>query len=454
MNRLFIFQLVFGMHVFSGVAAPSLRVLWGPVVGHAAHREVTVSWGWSGPFTDSLWRFLEIECEPSIRELRVERVTTSLPHILKLRVGLLEPGRAYRLRARLQGQPVGGEATFHTRPVYGYWSPGPPPDFTFLVGSCFYLNDKPYDRPGTPYGKDSSILSAMASLPADFMIWAGDNIYLREPDWDSRSGMVYRYEHAFRQPLMQRLLATHANYAIWDDHDYGPNDGDRTFALRHEALQLFKDYWNNPPAALSEGISFSFEYADCAFFMLDDRWWRAPNRLPDSSKPFLGEPQLKWLLESLVSSDKPWKFLICGNQVINPTGSKECYRSYSGEFHKFFQKLRALRIEGLVILSGDRHYSELLCDTTLLGYPLYELTCSAVLSTPHDLRSEKEKNNPLRVPGSLVQENNFSRLSVLGPKDSRILRMEHLDRQGQVRWNYEIPLNRLKLRPQSSQHGQ
>jgi alkaline phosphatase D len=245
---------------------------------------------------------------------------------------------------------------------------------------------------------------------------------------------------------MVRLLASRPNYAIWDDHDYGPNDADRTYPLRGVALSLFLDHWPNPMNHReSGGIYTAFEYGDAAFFLVDDRWFRAPNALRDEDKPFLGEDQLQWLVESLASTEKPWKFLVCGNQVINTMGTKECYRSYSGEFRRLFTMLRGQKVEGLIVLSGDRHFSELLCDSTLLEYPVYELTCSAVTSSVHLLK-EKEKNNPLRVSGSLVQHNNFSRLSIRGPRTDRRLIMEHLDASGRVLWRYELALNSLKVK--------
>lgn len=428
------------------VCGQTARLLWGPVLGHAAHREVLFNFGFSEELAAEELKELKVAVEPPVNSMTWRRIPTADKSLLKVAVENLQPATAYTFTFVFKDKKLAGPVTVKTAPVYANWMTGDPPDFTFLAGSCFYLNDPPYDRPGKPYGQDPAIIGTMAATQADFNLLLGDNFYFREADWDSPSGMRYRYRHTFTYPEMARLLAARPNYAIWDDHDFGPNDADRTYPLRGEALSLFLDYWPNPINQRENGgIYTSFEYGDAAFFLLDDRWFRAPNNLREVDKPFLGEAQLRWLVESLAASEKPWKFLVCGNQVINTAGTKECYRSYSGEFRRLFRMLREQKVEGLIVLSGDRHFSELLCDTTLLDYPVYELTCSAVTSTVHVLK-EKEKDNPLRVPGSLVQQNNFSRLSLRGPRADRKLIMEHLDAAGQVLWRHELSLNSLKAK--------
>ena len=98
------------------------------------------------------------------------------------------------------------------------------PDFRFVIGSCAYINDPPYDRPGEPYGGEYEIFEQIAAQRPDFMIWLGDNVYLREPDWNSEAGILYRYTHTRSLPQLQKLLRICPHYAIWDDHDFGPND--------------------------------------------------------------------------------------------------------------------------------------------------------------------------------------------------------------------------------------
>jgi len=421
-------------------------ILWGPVLGYQGTREAHFSLGVQSEKVRSLHdpEVLKIEIKPQEKNFSWRFLPVQTPHIIKIALENLEPAKIYEVSVSLRGVALLTSFSIKTKPIYARWMVSDPPDFSFLVGSCFYLNDKPYDRPGKPYGQDSSILSIMAAIASDFNIWAGDNLYFREPDWDSFSGMKYRYEHTFSNPLLQKLLSARPNYAIWDDHDYGPNDADRSFPLKSFARQLFEDYWMNPPRPSDvEGIHNSFEYSDCAFFLLDDRWFRAPNALKDTLKPFLGDEQLNWLVESVSSTTKPYKFIICGNQVLNNIGTKECYRSYSWEFHQLFRKLRENDVKGLVFISGDRHFSEILVDSSLMNYPLYEFTCSAVLSSVHEIKNPKELNNPLRVKNSLFLQNNFTRFSITGSKNNRKLKAEYFDREGRIIWQFELPLTRL-----------
>src|SRR5690606_32402414 len=102
------------------------------------------------------------------------------------------------------------------------------PDFHFITGSCNYLNDEPYDRPGKPYGQGGEIHRHMAESGADFMLWLGDNMYTRPAEYSSPSGIWYRYFKDFSAPEMQPLLRNMHHYAVWDDHDYGPNDSNRS----------------------------------------------------------------------------------------------------------------------------------------------------------------------------------------------------------------------------------
>jgi alkaline phosphatase D len=48
-----------------------------------------------------------------------------------------------------------------------------PPAFSFLAGSCLYVNDSLHDRPGKPYGQGTDILLTMAKSNANFMLVAG-----------------------------------------------------------------------------------------------------------------------------------------------------------------------------------------------------------------------------------------------------------------------------------------
>lgn len=100
------------------------------------------------------------------------------------------------------------------------------------------------------------------------MVWLGDNAYLRDADWDSRSGVYHRYSHSRAVKELQPLIANTPQYAIWDDHDYGPNDSDRSYYGKEWTRAAFQDFWANPVygAGDTEGITGAFSHSDADFF--------------------------------------------------------------------------------------------------------------------------------------------------------------------------------------------
>ena len=95
------------------------------------------------------------------------------------------------------------------------------------------------------------------------MLWLGDNIYLREPDWNSWTGIIHRYTHDRATPQLQPFMASVHNYAIWDDHDFGPNDSDKSFWNKNLTLKAFKLFWANPSYGTGDikGTTTSFQWA-------------------------------------------------------------------------------------------------------------------------------------------------------------------------------------------------
>src|SRR5690606_13981655 len=120
--------------------------------------------------------------------------------------------------------------------------------------------------------------------PAAFL-FLGDNGYLPKdaemydiPDAALRSITADTHRAMRNVPGLRDLLSSTPAYAIWDDHDFGPNNADRTFAHRDVAHDLFQRYWPNPGHGVRDvpGVFHSFRIADVEFFMLDNRYHRDP----------------------------------------------------------------------------------------------------------------------------------------------------------------------------------
>ena len=134
------------------------------------------------------------------------------------------------------------------------------------------------------------------------MLWLGDNLYLQQPDFGDPAAMAARYRRQRAFPPLQALLTATTHLAIWDDHDYGPNNSNASFALKDETLKLFQRYWPNPEFGLPDvpGTFGVARYGDLMFFLLDDRYYRSPNGAPDGpAKTMFGARQLEWLKQAL-----------------------------------------------------------------------------------------------------------------------------------------------------------
>lgn len=375
---------------------------------------------------------------------------------IKFEIPKLKMDVLYNYEIFLNNKPVEFPypLTFRTKKIWEYRTAAP--DFSFIMGSCNYLNDTPYDRPQQPpYGQDPVILKTMANIPADFTLWLGDNLYFREADYSSPSGMNYRYSYQRAVPEMQPLLVTRPNFAIWDDHDYGPNDSHAGFEYKKESLQLFKDYWTNKTYGEPDnpGTYGKFQWSDCEFFLMDDRYYRSPNEYPDSiggkpncNKNFWGQKQLQWLKDNLITSRATFKFIVTGSQVLNPMNKYECIRNYPCEYNELMNFIKDYKINGLLFLTGDRHISEVIKTEPKGGYPLYDITSSPITSGVYTkIKDGPEFTNPARVANTLVMENNFTLISVNSRDKERILKMQCYNKAGQVVAEFSIEASELKF---------
>ncbi|MBJ6119545.1 alkaline phosphatase family protein [Pontibacter sp. BT310] len=354
----------------------------------------------------------------------------------------VEPGKNYSYELYINNKKVKRNypLEFKTQELWQHRKDAP--DFTFAVGSCFYVNDTPYDRPGKPYGSTSfEILTSIHQKKPDFMLWIGDNTYLREPDWNTKTGIQYRYTHTRSVPELQPLLGSMHNYAIWDDHDYGPNNSDRSFWGKNLTLDAFKTFWANPNYIFeNEGITGTFQWNDVQFFLTDDRWFKSPNSRT-TDKAYLGEEQLNWLIDALHSSSATFKVICVGGQVLNPAEEKENYSNHPQERQKLLDAIAKAKIKGVIFMDGDRHFTELTKLEREGTYPLYDFTISPLTAGVSDPKNER---NTLRVPGTLVREHNFGLVSVSGPATDRAFKVTIYNAKGDEIWQKEIKAAELK----------
>lgn len=362
----------------------------------------------------------------------------------------LEPNTVYQYRFLVDGKSSKQRGTFTTKDLWQWRKPAP--DFSFLTGSCAYFNEPKYDRPGRPYGGDSSIFETMAKEKAAFTLWLGDNWYYREVDYFSPSGLWYRAHHDRSLPVLQNLLKAMPQYAIWDDHDYGYNDADKSFVQKEESLRVFKKYWCNPSYGEGgQGIYSMISYGDVDVFLMDDRWFRSSNNMratidgkPNPDKRMWGAKEMEWLKNALLSSQATFKLIATGNQTLNPKSVFECLQDFPVEFNEFMSFLTDQKINGVLFLTGDRHHSEVIKYERRGAYTLYDITNSPFTSGVGKVTGTNEEHNPARIEGTLVEAQNYTRISVSGPAHQRQLKVEFVGLKGFPIAGWSIHESQLK----------
>lgn len=429
------------------IEAPSIaQATWlqsGPMVGYSTMKEVML---WVQTKKSSEIKFVYWEFDKPGKKYVTEKVVTkkSNAYIAKIVAEELEPGKQYGYRLYINSKLVKRpyRLTFQTQPLWQYRTD--PPPFKFIVGSCTYINEAAYDRPGKPYGGEYEIFSSIYKENADFMVWTGDNTYLREADWNSRTGIIHRYTHTRSTEEMQPVLGSMHHYAIWDDHDFGPNDSDRSYWNKEITTEAFKLFWANPNYNLTGkgGVTGTFFWNDVQFFLLDDRYFRIPeNRKDGTPRTVLGEDQFQWLVDAITFSRASFKFIVIGSPVLNTAKVAENYSNYPEERQRLIDAIIQSKARGVIFLDGDRHHTELSVLDEPWHYPLYDLTVSPLTAGIYDPKNEK---NFLRVSETLVIERNYGLMEISGPGKARVLSVKIKNKDGELLWEKKINAEDLK----------
>ena len=126
------------------------------------------------------------------------------------------PGKTYEYEVHINGVYIARPypLSFQSLPQ---WKPdGQPPEFTVAAGSCSFINDPDYyyeDRGslGGDYQIFESIYGKTLILCSGLVI-----IFIcGNADWNTRTGIHYRYTYDRALPELQPLLGSVHHYATW-----------------------------------------------------------------------------------------------------------------------------------------------------------------------------------------------------------------------------------------------
>ncbi|RED96566.1 alkaline phosphatase D family protein [Marinoscillum furvescens] len=410
--------------------AKGQKLTAGPMVGHVTERTATI---WiqsdvSGTFT---CRYRPVNASHSELVSLPSTSLASKAFTAQIQLGGLVPNTRYEYDVLVASQVL-SSGSFQTPPPAGYSGADP---LKIAFGSCVYINDSTTDR--RYKGGEYELFEAIAEQGPQLMFWLGDNIYLRPQDWSTEEGFAYRYSHTRQLPEMQALLANTAHYAIWDDHDYGPNDSDRSFVGKEIALKWFNHFWANPPSHPAVGgIATAFSWGDVDFFLTDNRSFRSPQKRSSGNRTVLGEVQREWLVDALAFSEAKVKVVVMGGLFLssmdNPL-SQNYIVNYAEERQWLLDELEANGINNVIFLTGDKHFSEVSSMALPNGNQLYEFASSPLTANVNT----RDDINVYRLPGSHIQQRNFGLLTI--SKD--LLTIKFLDSQGQTLYIKNITIN-------------
>jgi alkaline phosphatase D len=419
---------------FSLFAFAQPRIISGPMLGPVELRDAKV-WVEVSPEVKSVSIQYHKKGNTQIKTVPYNGELGNEFNPVQFTIGGLDFNTTYQYKILLNGKATSTGGEFTTKDLWQWRKPAP--DFSFLTGSCSFFNEPLYDRPGVPYGKDSSIFETMAREKSSFMLWLGDAWYTREVDYYSGWGLWYRASHDRALPVLQNFWKAMPHFAIWDDHDYGPNDIGKNYVLKETSREIWKKYWCNPSFGENgQGTYTMTSWGDADFFLTDDRWWRSNDRMKDSvngfpnpEKEMLGQQQMEWLKNSLLYSNATFKIIVVGSQVLNPVSPFDKWWDFPAEYDELMNFLKEYKINGVVFLTGDRHHSEIIKVERPGTYPLFDITVSPLTSGTH-VFGNAEKNNPYRVLG-IDQKQNYAKLSFSGPRNDRKLTVDFLGVNGE-----------------------
>jgi len=218
--------------------------------------------------------------------------------------------------------------------------------------------------------------------------------------------------------------------AVWDDHDYGLNDGGEENPIKVEAKSIFADFFDvsaDDPMRLREGIYRAGIYGPTGhrvqIILLDTRYFRSPLKptdqrnapgkqrfVPDDDpkKTILGEAQWQWLEEQL-RQPAELRLIVSSIQVIAEGHGWEGWRMMPLERTRLTRLINETEANGVIFLSGDRHRAAAYRRVEGTPYPFYELTSSSLNS---GIESRQPEIDPQRLGGGLYAGENFGMVQI------------------------------------------
>ncbi len=249
--------------------------------------------------------------------------------------------------------------------------------------------------------EDQSIWDQLASESPDLILYVGDNVYgdvwFDDPSLPTLKAAYMRLAQS--EPF-SRARAAAPMLTVWDDHDYGANDGGGDYPFKQQSEALFEYVWALPkddPRRARPGIYGSWmiggeDGRQVQIIMLDTRYFRSPLKRtdergakgkerympdPDPSKTMLGDAQWAWLKAEL-KKPADLRLLVSSVQIIADGHGWEGWKMLPADRGRLYALIDETDADNLIILSGDRHSASLYRKQGVNDRPLFEATSSSL----------------------------------------------------------------------------
>lgn len=276
------------------------------------------------------------------------------------------------------------------------------------IGSCSHEYD------------DDQMWDQVLKQEPELYVWLGDIIY---GDSKDMSVLETKFNQQKSRKSYQDLIATVPVTGIWDDHDFGKNDGGKNWKMKDESKELLMDFLEVPDTAQVRqrpGIYRSKTYGPVGkqvkLILLDTRYFR-DNQVkdPDPKRKYmagggtiLGEDQWNWLKDELYESKAQIHIIASGIQVLPKDHGYEKWGNFPAERTKLIDLITVLNVKKPLILSGDRHISEVSrLNVEGLKDPIIEFTSSGLT---HSYEASTELN--MLREGPLVTQKSFGVIDI------------------------------------------
>ncbi|MFW6114588.1 MAG: alkaline phosphatase D family protein, partial [bacterium] len=352
-----------------------LALFGGPMLGCVTPTSARIWVRTPGPA--EVWAVVAKAGEDASQELKSDTIQTTSEndYTALLDIANLSPFSVYRYNIVVDGEKVYEQELpeFRTYPTNGQKA-----KFTVGFGG------------GARYvPENEKIWDVIASYSPDAFLFLGDNVYIDLPKSRTKQRVHY-YRRQLRREY-RHLTESTSIYAIYDDHDFGKDDcyGGPEIddpAWKIPTWNVFTENWNNPYYGGGEnqpGCWFDFYIGDVHVIMLDGRYYRdkAKRQGVDKENPsMLGEFQLAWLKQTLKNSKGTFKILASPvpwmEGVKGGKGRWDTWDGFNGEREEIYDLIAKHNIPGVVLLSADRHRTDVYRIERPNSYDFYEFETS------------------------------------------------------------------------------